>query len=56
MDLAEVLADEDARWAEIHELIGRLTPSSSPCPATTARAGRRRTCSPTWGRGSQRPA
>ena len=26
IDLAEVLAAEDARWAEMHGLIGRLTP------------------------------
>jgi hypothetical protein len=26
MDLAEVLSVEDARWAEMHALIGRLTP------------------------------
>ena len=32
MDLAEVLADEDARWAEMHELIGRLTPEQLALP------------------------
>jgi hypothetical protein len=26
MDLPEVLADEDARWAEMHALLGRLSP------------------------------
>jgi len=32
MNLAEVLADEDARWAEMHELIGRLTPEQLASP------------------------
>ena len=32
MDLAEVLADEDERWAEIHELIGRLAPDQLALP------------------------
>ena len=32
MNLAEVLADEDARWAELHELIGRLTSEQLASP------------------------
>ena len=32
MNLAEVLADEDARWAEMHALIGRLTPEQLALP------------------------
>ena len=32
MDLAEVLAAEDARWAEMHALIGRLTPDQVERP------------------------
>ena len=31
-DLAEVLAAEDARWAEIHALIGELTPDQVERP------------------------
>jgi len=32
MNLAEVLADEDARWTEMHVLIGRLTPEQLASP------------------------